>query len=400
MREARVRELASWNRSGARSPRTFVPDPRGGLLDARDAPYRAERRHETDEERDAGALDHEHEHSTPSRTRALASALTRPDECDALARRHDPATAPISFGIGQEVHVSFEVLDATTMRCSTRRHQERGPDDAQSNQQQKPVDSRSAVVRLRRVVQGEGRDGRGRERLHLDAGPVSSVHRRSNGDPTSLRFWRHDDLRARHRDGMTKRQQFGRPLQTHHAGDSRSLQWIPLRRACDETLARLRRHGDHALRHGYAIGDFLPADLDDPRDVRRPCLLGCTRAVHHSSIERNRITRTSLPALAVATPGGINARPFARETVAMRFDPRPPVGVATQPSRVRFTRTRANCVLPFGPVTSSARRAVTSGRNRFRRPIIFISEGRMKTSKLTNTLTGFPGRPKYGFPSM
>src|ERR671922_150762 len=136
MREARVRELASWNRSGARSPRTFVPDPRGGLLDARDAPYRAERRHETDEERDAGALDHEHEHSTPSRTRALASALTRPDECDALARRHDPATAPISFGIGQEVHVSFEVLDATTMRCSTRRHQERGPDDAQSNQQQ------------------------------------------------------------------------------------------------------------------------------------------------------------------------------------------------------------------------------------------------------------------------
>src|SRR5919108_5336930 len=263
MREARVRELASWNRSGARSPRTFVPDPRGGLLDARDAgaldvglplartdhdvhelvgveertavrltvvdpmavrrvavrhltvvaavavrvailgglavegdvtfrrvtvvdgltvrpvtvrrvpsgavhgvgrsfhafwslwparrglfslperhqqpgvqgeedhhragdePYRAERRHETDEERDAGALDHEHEHSTPSRTRPLASALTRPDECDALARRHDPATAPISFGIGQEVHVSFEVLDATTMRCSTRRHQER-----------------------------------------------------------------------------------------------------------------------------------------------------------------------------------------------------------------------------------------------------------------------------------
>src|ERR671919_492560 len=37
MREARARELASWNRSGARSPRTFVPDPRGGLLDARDA---------------------------------------------------------------------------------------------------------------------------------------------------------------------------------------------------------------------------------------------------------------------------------------------------------------------------------------------------------------------------
>src|SRR5918994_3916622 len=37
MREARARELASWNRSGARSPRTFVPDPRGGMLDARDA---------------------------------------------------------------------------------------------------------------------------------------------------------------------------------------------------------------------------------------------------------------------------------------------------------------------------------------------------------------------------
>src|ERR671919_365049 len=37
MREAHARELASWNRSGARSPRTFVPDPREGMLDARDA---------------------------------------------------------------------------------------------------------------------------------------------------------------------------------------------------------------------------------------------------------------------------------------------------------------------------------------------------------------------------
>ena len=33
------------------------------------------------------------------------------------------------------------------------------------------------------------------------------------------------------------------------------------------------------------------------------------------------------------------------------------------------------------------------------RPIIFISAGRMKVSKLTNTLTGLPGRPKYGLPS-
>src|SRR5919106_5229153 len=37
MREARARELASWNRSGARSPRRFVPDPREELLDAGDA---------------------------------------------------------------------------------------------------------------------------------------------------------------------------------------------------------------------------------------------------------------------------------------------------------------------------------------------------------------------------
>src|ERR687892_1755503 len=37
MREAHARELASSNRSGARSPRTFVPDPREELLDAGDA---------------------------------------------------------------------------------------------------------------------------------------------------------------------------------------------------------------------------------------------------------------------------------------------------------------------------------------------------------------------------
>ena len=42
----------------------------------------------------------------------------------------------------------------------------------------------------------------------------------------------------------------------------------------------------------------------------------------------------------------------ARETVEMRFEPRPPVGVADQPSAPRATTTRANCSLPTGPLTS------------------------------------------------
>ena len=57
-----------------------------------------------------------------------------------------------------------------------------------------------------------------------------------------------------------------------------------------------------------------------------------------------------------------SASPLARETVEIRFDPRPPVGVACQPSAVLATATRANWVLPFGPLTSSVSVAVISGR--------------------------------------
>ena len=68
--------------------------------------------------------------------------------------------------------------------------------------------------------------------------------------------------------------------------------------------------------------------------------------------------------------------------------------------RLRSSRTRANCSLPFGPATSSVSVAVTSGRYSCVRPIILRIAGRTKISKLTNTLTGLPGRPKYGLPSI
>ena len=61
------------------------------------------------------------------------------------------------------------------------------------------------------------------------------------------------------------------------------------------------------------------------------------------------MTCTCEPAGAVSVPGGIIASPFARETVEIRFEPRPPVGVAVQPSSPRATTTRAYCILPFGP---------------------------------------------------
>ena len=106
------------------------------------------------------------------------------------------------------------------------------------------------------------------------------------------------------------------------------------------------------------------------------------------------MTRTCEPSGASSTPGGIIASPFARDTVEIRFEPRAPVGVAFHPSDPRATTTRAYCIFPLGPATSWVRRAVISGLDTCERPIIFSSAGRTNSSKLTNTLTGFPGNPK------
>ena len=111
------------------------------------------------------------------------------------------------------------------------------------------------------------------------------------------------------------------------------------------------------------------------------------------------MTRTLDPARAVSVPTGRMARPLAFVTVASRFDAEGPVLPARHAPFSRHTRTRANCVLSFGPLMSLSRMAQISGRKMSLRPIILRRAGRMKTSKETNTETGLPGRPKYGVPS-
>jgi hypothetical protein len=88
------------------------------------------------------------------------------------------------------------------------------------------------------------------------------------------------------------------------------------------------------------------------------------------------------------------ARPLARATVESRFEAEEPVGAAVYPPGPRRTRTRANWTFSFGPDTSVSSLAVTSGRYRVRRPIIFRSAGRTNTSNDTKAETGLPGRPK------
>src|SRR6266542_2775018 len=252
-------------------------------------------------------------------------------------------------------------------------------------QQAKSVDARTPIEGLGRIVQTERRDGCGGERLHFDARPVAGGDPGLDPDATGRPFGFHDDLGSRHRDRMTERQEVRRALHAHDAGHAGGLEGVPLRRPRLEVRAGLRGHRDHAFGHGLSVRDLLASHLDDARRVP---------GRHQSSGARNTMTVTSLPAGAVSTPAGTMAKPFARATVAMRFEPRPPVGVATYPSSSGRTSTRANCVLPFGPETSAVRRAVISGRDRFVLPIIFRIAGRMNTSNETNTLTGFPGRPK------
>src|SRR5207247_7398545 len=56
---------------------------------------------------------------------------------------------------------------------------------------------------------------------------------------------------------------------------------------------------------------------------------------------RNRLTVTSSPALATGVPGGMTARPLARDTVASRWEAAPPVGRARHAPDVPVTSTRA-----------------------------------------------------------
>src|SRR4051794_14124070 len=266
--------------------------------------------------------------------------------------------------------------------------------------QPQPVDPGGAIERLGGVVQRERRDRRRRERLHLDPGPVVCPDARADRDAAVCGRRRDDDVGAGDADRMAEREELGRLLDAHHPGDPSGLERVTLLRPRDEVLHRVRRHRDDALGDGLAVGLRLVADLDDTSGVlRSPGLRGIGHGAQ-SSIERKSITGTSVPAAAVSMPTGITARPLARATVENRVEPRPPVGVAIQPCSVRFTRTRANCTFPFGPPTSASSRAVTSGRPTERRPIIFISAGRMNSSNETNTLTGLPGSPKYGMPSM
>src|ERR671918_566467 len=245
-----------------------------------------------------------------------------------------------------------------------------------------------SLERLGGVVEGQRGHRGGRHGLHLHAGSVGGPHRGGDHHTARVRLGVDGDLGAGHGDRMAEREELRSALQGQQAGDPGRLQRVTLRRPGEEPLDRGRLGDQDRLCHGHSIGHVLRSDVDHPGG-------SLPRVAHGWSL--TRMTRTGVPASAVATPTGITARPSARAIVASRFEPRGPVGDATTPPFDRRSRTRANCTFSSGPVTSASRVARTSVRAS-PRPIIDRTAGRTNTSNETNTETGFPGNPKYGRP--
>src|SRR5436190_4581964 len=257
-------------------------------------------------------------------------------------------------------------------------------------------DPGGAIERFRRVVERERGDRDRGERFHLHPGAIEGSNGRDDVDPALGDVGLDGHVGARDPDRVTVGQQIRRLLDADHPRDLRGLDRRTLLRPGDKGPDRLGRGHEPCLGGRLASGLGFFADLDDPRRAIRSSPI-----VHRqSSDERNSRTRTRSPGPARSTPGAISARPFARATVAIRLEPRPPVGAAVQPSGPLVTSTRASTLLSFGPLISPVRVAVTSGRPSWALPIILRIAGRTNISKLTKTLTGFPGRPKNGLPSM
>ncbi len=127
----------------------------------------------------------------------------------------------------------------------------------------------AAVDRFGHVVDGEGGNGHGRQRFHLDAGLAAYFDRRFNLHRRVCFVWGTDDINLVEQQGMAERNQFTRSFGGH---DSRHLgqgQHIPLLQiAGDDQPQGVWFHGDFATGNGNPLRDRFIAHVDHLRLAR------------------------------------------------------------------------------------------------------------------------------------
>src|SRR5476649_2774097 len=124
-------------------------------------------------------------------------------------------------------------------------------------------DDHAAIDRLAHIVDGERGDRGGGERLHLHAGAALQLARGLNVDGAALGVDRELKVDRRQRQWMAERDQVGRLLGRHDAGQLGDSQHVAFL-GCPglDQLDRRGLHGDRGARHRDALGDLLGADID------------------------------------------------------------------------------------------------------------------------------------------
>src|SRR5258708_18530772 len=154
-------------------------------------------------------------------------------------------------------------------------------------------DAHPAVDRLAHVVDREVGDGDGGQGLHLDAGAARELAGGSDIDGVALRVAAQLDADRAEREGMAERNEIGRALRSHDAGEPRHGEHVALLDAArHDALERRLRH-QHAARGG---GDTLALGLARDVDHPRPALLVAIREVAHAD------TLGPLPRLSLGPP--------------------------------------------------------------------------------------------------
>src|SRR5260221_5019675 len=155
------------------------------------------------------------------------------------------------------------------------------------------VDAHPAIDRLAHVIDGKRSDGDGGQGLHLDAGAARELAGGSDIDGVALRVAAQLDADRAEREGMAERNEIGRVLRSHDAGEPRHGEHVALLDAArHDALERRLRH-QYAARGG---GDTLALRLAGDVYPARPALLREMREVAPPD------TLGPLPRLSLVTP--------------------------------------------------------------------------------------------------
>src|SRR5450759_4969706 len=288
------------------------------------------------------------------------------------------------------------------------------------------TDFHALLDALDHVVDGQGRDARCHERLHLHSGRPhrGCLGTDAQGGGGPIRRDRDDEVGQRQR--VAERDEVGRSLAAHDAGELRDRQHVALGAAAvdDEAQGLLAaddlRLGDRAARRGQLRGDVHHPRPPAAIHVSQPAATrpGLRSLVHATSVpEPARLcarrqgrsshqSSTPAPAGRLATDSGTTARPSAAASAESWWLSWPPArATRTRPAASRTgapvagsrsAATRRKVRRPIDFVTTSSRTAASTGRNSAAcvRPARRRSAGRTNTSKVTKTDTGLPGSPK------